>query len=189
MRTTRLRVTMRDVDPAVVRVIDVPAASSLAELHELLQAALGWTDSHLHQFTADGVRYGVPDPDWDDLEVQDETTARLRDLPARFEYLYDFGDSWEHDCRGPRAGRGDPRLRGGHGWLPAGGLRRSAGLRAPAGGVWPTRTTRTTTDLRKWAGELPAFDREATNLLLRQTVGEVPQSVRLLLDLLAAASS
>ena len=62
---------MRDVEPAVVRVVDVPAASSLAELHELFQAALGWTDSHLHQFMADGVRYGVPDRDWADLEVQD----------------------------------------------------------------------------------------------------------------------
>jgi len=46
---------------------------------------------------ADGVRYGVPDPDWAELEVEDETTAWLRDLPARFEYLYDFGDGWEHD--------------------------------------------------------------------------------------------
>jgi hypothetical protein len=78
---------MRDVDPAVVRVIDVPADATLGELHGLLQAGLGWTDSHLHQFTADGVRYGAPDPDWNDLEVQDEAKARLGDLPARFEYL------------------------------------------------------------------------------------------------------
>jgi hypothetical protein len=78
-------------------VIDVPADATLGELHGLLQAGLGWTDSHLHQFTADGVRYGAPDPDWNDLEVQDEAKARLGDLPARFEYLYDFGDGWEHD--------------------------------------------------------------------------------------------
>jgi len=39
-------------------------------------------------------------------------------------------------------------------------------------------------DLQKWVGELPTFDREATSLLLRQTVGSVPESVRLLLDLL-----
>ena len=68
MRTTRLRVRLREVDPAVVRVIDVPAACTLAELHELLQAAIGWTDSHLHEFhTCDGRRFGVPDDDdaWD----------------------------------------------------------------------------------------------------------------------------
>ena len=39
--------------------------------------------------------------------------------------------------------------------------------------------------MRAWAGELPAFDRAGTDLLLRQTVGEVPGSVRLVLDLLA----
>ena len=55
---------MRDVNPAVVRVIDVPVGVTLGELHGLLQAGFGWTDSHLHQFTADGLRYGVPDPDW-----------------------------------------------------------------------------------------------------------------------------
>ena len=38
MRTTRLRVRMREVDPAVVRVIDVPAAATLGELHELVIA-------------------------------------------------------------------------------------------------------------------------------------------------------
>ena len=37
MQTTRVRVRMREVDPVVVRVIDVPAAATLAELHELLQ--------------------------------------------------------------------------------------------------------------------------------------------------------
>jgi len=96
---------MRDVAPAVVRVVDVPSGVTLGELHDLLQAALGWTDSHLHQFTADGVRYGVPDPDWDDLQVQDEAAVRLGDLPVRFEYLYDFGDGWEHDVEvlGPGA--------------------------------------------------------------------------------------
>ena len=50
MKTARLRVVMRHVEPAVTRVIDVPASATLPELHELLQAAIGWTDSHLHQF-------------------------------------------------------------------------------------------------------------------------------------------
>lgn len=56
-------VRLREVVPEVVRVIDVPAASTLAELHELLQAGVGWTDSHLHQFVAGHARYGVPHED------------------------------------------------------------------------------------------------------------------------------
>ena len=50
---------------------------------------------------------------------------------------------------------------------------------------WPIRSHEEYDQLRKWAGALPAFDREATDLLVRQTVGEAPESVRLLLDLLA----
>jgi hypothetical protein len=184
MRTTRLRITMRDVEPAVVRVIDVPAGVTLGELHGLLQAALGWTDSHLHQFTADGMHYGVPDPDWDDLEVQDEAKARLGDLPARFEYLYDFGDGWEHDVE--VLGRGDeaPGCIEGTGDCPpedCGGPPGYQHLREVLADPHHEEHDR----LRKWAGALPAFDREATNLMVRQTVGEVPDSVRLLLDLLA----
>lgn len=37
-------------EPELARVVDVPADSTLPELHDLLQAAIGWTDSHLHQF-------------------------------------------------------------------------------------------------------------------------------------------
>jgi hypothetical protein len=52
---------MSEVDPAVVRVLDVPAMCTLGELHELLQAAIGWTDSHLREFqTADGAGSGCP---------------------------------------------------------------------------------------------------------------------------------
>ncbi len=41
---------LREVVPRVVRVLDAPASVTLPELHHLLQAAIGWTDSHLHQF-------------------------------------------------------------------------------------------------------------------------------------------
>ena len=50
MRTVRLGVTLAEVTPTVLRVLDVPAACTLPELHDLLQIAIGWTDSHLHQF-------------------------------------------------------------------------------------------------------------------------------------------
>lgn len=68
MRTIRLRVTMRDVEPRVERVIDVPAATTLNDLHEVLQVAFGWTDCHLHQFRTDDTTYAVPFDGWDDQE-------------------------------------------------------------------------------------------------------------------------
>ncbi|PZS25743.1 MAG: plasmid pRiA4b ORF-3 family protein [Pseudonocardiales bacterium] len=183
MKTTRLRVTMRDVVPAVVRVIDVPAASTLPELHHLLQAALGWTDSHLHQFVAGETTYGVPDEDSDE-EEQDEAGARLRDLPAAFTYSYDFGDGWEHDVEVLGLGGDEPGCVYGEGRCPpedCGGPGGYADLLAVLADPSHDDHDR----LREWAGELPEFDQPATDTLVRLTVGEVPASVRLVLDLLA----
>ncbi|MEU7811608.1 plasmid pRiA4b ORF-3 family protein [Pseudonocardia sp. NPDC049154] len=185
MQTTRLRITMRDVEPEVVRMIDVPAVVTLAELHDLLQVALGWTDSHLHMFEADGIRYGVPDPDWDDdLRPRDEATVLLRQMPGRFAYLYDFGDSWEHVVEVVGAGGEGPGCVEGEGGCPpedCGGVPGYEHLLE----VLADPSHEEYEHLREWAGELPVFDREVTSLLIRQTVGEVPESVRIVLDLLA----
>ena len=86
---------MMEVEPVVVRVLDVPAGALLPELHDLLQAAFGWTDSHLHRFEADGVSYGMAGTDGPEDE-RDESAATLRALPDRFRYVYDYGDGWEH---------------------------------------------------------------------------------------------
>jgi len=182
VRTTRLRVTLRDVIPAVVRVIDVPASSTLPELHELLQAGIGWTDSHLHQFVAGDVRYGVPAEDSWDEEERDEAKAGLRDLSAAFTYQYDLGDGWEHDVE--ILGRGDeqPGCRYGEGACPPedcggpGGYEELLAVLAD-----PTREDHQ--QMRAWAGELPDFDQGSTDLHVRRIVGEVPASVRLVLDL------
>jgi len=90
VKTCRLEVRMSEVQPAVVRVLDVPAGILLPELHDLLQALLAWTDSHLHQLVANGITYGVPDLDRPDDE-HDESTVALRALPDQFRYLWGAG--------------------------------------------------------------------------------------------------
>ncbi len=171
----------------VVRVLDVPSAATLPELHELLQAGIGWTDSHLHQFITPDIRYGVVDPDFVDFDpgLRDENTVTLRDLPARFSYDYDFGDSWEHDIEdlgpgGPVAGCVD-----GEGACPpedCGGVPGYAEFREAIAEPRHPEHHR----LRAWAGSwVDRFDREATDALVRDTAGQIPESVRILLDLLA----
>jgi hypothetical protein len=181
LRTARLRVTLREVTPPVVRVVDVPAAATLPELHNILQVAIGWTDSHLHEFeTADGLRYGSPDLDFG-YEVRDETTATLRDLPARFTYRYDFGDGWEHDVEVTGRGAATPGCADGQGACPpedCGGTHGYAELRQAL-----TDPTHPDHDhLSEWASGWTETDRLEADRLVRATVGQVPASVRLLLD-------
>ena len=59
----RLKATLSDVEPQVLRRFDVPLKIKLNRLHDVIQAAMGWTDSHLYEFRAGGVGWGVPDPD------------------------------------------------------------------------------------------------------------------------------
>src|SRR5262245_12597745 len=96
----QLRVDMLDVSPAIWRRFVVPDSIALPKLHQILQAVIGWTDSHLHEFVINGTRYAMPDPDWsDDLQQRDERGILLNKALARsrcFEYVYDFGDDWHH---------------------------------------------------------------------------------------------
>ena len=184
MRTIRLRITLRDVAPSVVRVVDVPAAATLAELHHVLQAALGWTDSHLHQFVTDGATYGVPDEDGPE-GVLDESGVRLRDLPDSLTYLYDLGDRWEHERARSSASAATSR---GASTARAPARRRTAAARPATPTCWPCWPTPAHEDhdeMRRWAGERPDFDQARTDRQVRQAVGEVPASVRLVLDLTA----
>lgn len=97
----QLKVTLLDVQPPVWRRILVPGNITLDRLHIVIQKAVGWTDSHLHEFIARGKRYGQPDPEEPEPDLGREWLMLLQEIaPAegqRFEYLYDFGDSWMHE--------------------------------------------------------------------------------------------
>lgn len=98
-----LRIKLDDVEPAVVRRIEVPLTIRLDRLHLALQAAMGWTNSHLYEIRAGDVGWGKPDLEFGDGPL-DAKKARLidvlEDVGARsLKYLYDFGDGWEHSVR------------------------------------------------------------------------------------------
>lgn len=99
----RLNITLDDVKPAVQRRIEVPLTIRLDRLHLVLQAALGWTNSHLYEIRARDVGWGVPDQDWGDGPL-DASKSRLLDVledvgGKTLKYLYDFGDGWEHTVK------------------------------------------------------------------------------------------
>lgn len=86
-------------------------ALNLAQLHEVLQASFGWTDSHLHQFNIGGIIYGAPEFDDDGFTANrnfEATELRMVDFvfscdpdeqPITILYEYDFGDNWRHLIR------------------------------------------------------------------------------------------
>lgn len=95
----QLKITLRDSRPSIWRRVLVPADITLGKLHSVIQVAMGWDDSHLHQFLIDDEYYSRPDPE--ELEESiDERRMRLSSvappLKRSFLYEYDFGDGWEH---------------------------------------------------------------------------------------------
>jgi len=99
----RLKITLDEVRPEVLRRIEVPLTIRLDRLHLTLQAAMGWTNSHLYEIRARDVGWGIVDPDWQDGPL-DARKARLIDVledtgAKTLHYLYDFGDGWSHTIK------------------------------------------------------------------------------------------
>lgn len=96
----QLKVTLLDTKPPIWRRVLVDGGSTLDHVHEVIQAAFGWWNYHLHEFEVGRTRYGVPDPDEDWGEPpRDERRTRLDAIAsegASFRYTYDFGDGWDH---------------------------------------------------------------------------------------------
>lgn len=81
-RVYQLKITLKDSKPPIWRRVEVNDDITLAKLHQIIQAAMGWTASHLHMFSLGRTSYGVPDPDYDE-DVRDERRCKLNQLLRR----------------------------------------------------------------------------------------------------------
>lgn len=105
---TRLvvRIDLLDVEPAIWRRLELASDLTLADVHHVLQASMGWSDSHLHQFIQGTDRDHRVNPFVTDVEVEQggegvrEGDVRLDQVLVEIGdvlyYDYDFGDGWEH---------------------------------------------------------------------------------------------
>ena len=98
----QLHVWIRQITPMIWRRLLVRSDSTIAELHDTLQIAFGWSDAHLNRFHIHGQGYGV----YRDGGISFSTDAdqvRLCEfkfrINERFLYEYDFGDGWQHEVR------------------------------------------------------------------------------------------
>lgn len=99
----QLKISLRGTNPPIWRRVQVEKTITFEGLHEVIQIAMGWTNSHLHEFNLPGIRIGQPldelDDDFND-GLMDEAMITLEsvltDRKQTFDYTYDFGDSWDH---------------------------------------------------------------------------------------------
>ncbi|WP_030438875.1 plasmid pRiA4b ORF-3 family protein [Actinoplanes subtropicus] len=127
----QIKVALKETKPPIWRRLEVPADTSLAKLHGIIQTAFGWEDAHLHVFETAYGDFGVADRE---LGHRAEAPVTLEQVaPAegdKFGYTYDFGDNWTHEITVEKAldrGPGPyPRCTGG----------RRAAPPEDCGGVW-----------------------------------------------------
>ena len=110
-----VRIELRDSDPLIWREVEVPTSVTLKVLHDVVQAVMGWFDYHLWEFTIGKQRYGLPmDGDWGTEPRIEASKVRLRGVlkPGKtiVNYVYDFGDSWEHRLTVTDIGAGQPAI-------------------------------------------------------------------------------
>jgi hypothetical protein len=115
----QFKITLLESHPPVWRRIQVQDCT-LDKLHEHIQTAMGWTNSHLHHFRIGEQLYGDPDlmqENYEEMEYKDSTTTKISDLLPktgkrfRFQYEYDFGDSWHHEVLFERVVQPDPTVK------------------------------------------------------------------------------
>jgi Plasmid pRiA4b ORF-3-like protein len=106
--TYQIRADLKETDPPTWRGLEVASDANLAEVHDVLQVAFGWTDSHLHGFaagpefdSADAEHYLCPfDEEEGEQEGVPEEQVRLDEVLAEagdtLAYTYDYGDGWDH---------------------------------------------------------------------------------------------
>lgn len=104
-----LRIELEEIVPPIWRRIAVDADITLRELHHVIQAAFGWADAHLHEFTIEGRPYVMFDnpnvleyiEQRSDKPLDDRKTKlqKLARAGLAFDYQYDFGDRWLHKIK------------------------------------------------------------------------------------------
>ncbi len=102
----QFKITLKGIKPPIWRRIQTKDCT-LDRLHEHIQTAMGWTNSHLHRFEINGVGYGDPEllsegwldekPPVNSLRVKISKIVPKDGKRFQFDYEYDFGDGWEHE--------------------------------------------------------------------------------------------
>ena len=100
----QLKVSLKKAKPPIWRRILVQDDITLHGLHQIIQAVMGWTDTHLYEFQLGKVLFELGDEEeWESSkfrEIHDSREVLLGNVLSKegpkLDYTYDFGDNWEH---------------------------------------------------------------------------------------------
>jgi len=102
----QFKIQLSDIQkPTVWRRVIVSEDLTFDIFHQIIQAAFGWENCHMYQFSKQGWAsypiYKIPeDYDEDEGMVEDSTQVELSEVfsvpKQTFTYIYDFGDTWKH---------------------------------------------------------------------------------------------
>jgi len=107
----QFKISLLEVKPPIWRRIQVVENYTFWDLHVAIQDAMGWTDSHLHEFniinpnTTKNMVIGFPDElagfineDRIVLAGWEQSISDFFSLDnPKAKYDYDFGDDWQHE--------------------------------------------------------------------------------------------
>lgn len=119
----KLTITLNDIKPKIWRSVLIPSDLTLHDFHRVIQSSMGWTNSHLYRFSAEGTSYMLPEPgEKSNGKTKNPKRYRVGDIMHvkgdQVVYEYDFGDGWAHtiqcaDVADPKDTGTDPVCVGG----------------------------------------------------------------------------
>jgi len=102
MQTYQLRITIDSIQPVIWRRVQVPSGITLEVFHHVIQTAMGWQETHSHQFSIDQRSYG-PRDETGTSGASDEAGVPLNSLISKegshLRYAYDLSDNWQHTVK------------------------------------------------------------------------------------------
>jgi len=100
-RILQLKITLKDIEPKIWRRFLVSDFWTFDKLHRIIQRVMGWENYHLFEFKFGKIRIILPDEGYLEENELDPKKVKIEKYvnkeKQKFEYVYDFGDSWEHE--------------------------------------------------------------------------------------------
>ncbi len=124
MNILQIKIDLKDSKPNITRTVLVADNMTFADLHNLIQSAMGWYDSHLHQFSiGDNLWNGgiaistkpeldfFDDPFDSSLDGSEIKLSEYLKEGTKLSYEYDFGDGWQHKLSVQKVLTPDPKIK------------------------------------------------------------------------------